>query len=72
MPRMIRVQIRGVDQPLSIRADKAEEKVGETASPSHRLKLSLAGTEVGEFVFDQIDGWWIEEDGPPLPPKAAV
>ncbi len=70
MSKIIHVQIHGVDTPLAIRADKAEEEL-TAGSPPIRLKLSLKGTLVGEFKGEAVDGWWIEESDEPPSPAAA-
>jgi hypothetical protein len=61
MAKFVYVQVRGVEKPAKVAADEAKEELGGAASPPHRLKLLLGGKPVGEFKFDSIDGWWIED-----------
>jgi hypothetical protein len=60
MAKLVRVQLRGVDQTLSIKADKVELHQPMAGEPK-TLKLSLEGTPIGEFKDSVVDGWWIEE-----------
>ena len=60
MAKIIRVQVHGVEKAVEVKADKVElqeQPVGQ----SRLLKLSLDGTEVGQFKDSQVDGWWIED-----------
>jgi hypothetical protein len=59
--KFVYVQVRGVEKPAKVAADEAKEELGGAANPPHRLKLLLGGKPVGEFKFDNIDGWWIED-----------
>jgi hypothetical protein len=60
MPKIVHVQVHGIASPLSIKADEVKEEL-TGSSPAYRLKLMLAGSPVGEFKMDAVDGWWIEE-----------
>jgi hypothetical protein len=61
MAKFVCVQVRGVEKPAKVAADEVKEEMGGAASPPHRLKLLLGGKPVGEFKFDNIDGWWTED-----------
>jgi hypothetical protein len=61
MSKIIRVQIHGVDTPLSIRADEAKEEVTSSGIEPTRLKFISEGKTVGDFKVAVVDGWWIEE-----------
>jgi hypothetical protein len=60
MAKTIHIQVRGVEAPLLIKADKVD--VPTMASPEPKtLKLTLEGKSVGEFKDAFVDGWWITE-----------
>ncbi len=61
MPKIVYVQIHGVDHPARIEADEVKEEMGK-ADPVHRLLLSLDKKPVGEFKFEAVDGWWIRDE----------
>ena len=63
MAKFVHVQVHGVDASVKIAADEVKEEMSGVSVP-HRLKLALGGKPVGEFKFDCIDGWWIEDQPP--------
>jgi hypothetical protein len=60
MAKLISVQLRGVEKAIQIRADEAKEEITGGPTP-HLLRLILDGKPVGEFKYEFVDGWWIEE-----------
>jgi hypothetical protein len=52
MAKLIMVQLRGVNDPHGIRADKVEET-------NNKVLLKLGETIVGSFSAADVQGWWI-------------
>lgn len=64
MAKMIQVQIHGVENAVSVRADQAKEEM-TGVNPVQRLVLSLNGVIVGDFKSEAVDGWWIDDAAGP-------
>ena len=58
MANYVFVQVRGVDAPARIRADKVE-KSGTLGAIDYKLVLKKDDQQVGEFNGNSVDGWWI-------------
>lgn len=52
MPIFVHVQIKGVQQSLTIPADKVQRE-------GDKLTLSKNEKPVGEFNVSAVEGWWI-------------
>jgi hypothetical protein len=63
MAKVISVQVKGVEKPARIFADKVEKKTIEAIGGQQEvLMLKNGNEEVGEFKRLSVDGWWIESE----------
>ena len=58
MAKIIHVQLRGIEAPANVKADKAEE------NNDGKLVLKLGTQTVAEFEKNSVLGWWIQDTGP--------
>ncbi|HEY1759257.1 MAG TPA: hypothetical protein VGG72_28045 [Bryobacteraceae bacterium] len=62
MARLIHIQVRGHEAPLTIKADKVEEVGPQNERGTPRLLRITSGDEIiGEFKDAMVDGWWIQD-----------
>jgi hypothetical protein len=61
MTKYVYVQVKGVEKPVKIEADKMEES-GLKGTNDHRFSLKLKDVQVGQFTGHAGDGWWIQDE----------
>jgi hypothetical protein len=54
MPKIIDVQMVGIESPAHVQADKAEVN-------DNRLILTLGSEKVGDFLKSSVVGWWVQK-----------
>jgi hypothetical protein len=58
MAKYICVQVKGIQAPARIRADRVEDA-------AKALKVIKGSEVVGAFQAQSVMGWWVEETGHP-------
>ena len=63
MPKYVYVQVKGVEKPAKVQADKVEmEKVASNTSGDYKFVVKLGDALVGEFKGHSVDGWRIQNE----------